>query len=227
MDATAAGWVMVVLEDDHLHSSSVHPDLASVLEAAQGIDRLAIDIPIGHEVLDPAGKRRCDEQARRLLGPERARSVFWVPPPAVLRAHDLDAAIGLSRQHAWIRPSPLVWGLRGRILEAHEAAQDPRVIEVHPELSFQALAAEQGRPTPLRHAKTTWDGLVERLALLHGAHLRPTRSLGGLGRASPDDVLDATVAAWTARRHALGQSVPVPSEPPRDPETGRAVAIWY
>jgi predicted RNase H-like nuclease len=222
----AHGWVLVVIEDDHLHTSSLHPDLRSVLAACPDAASIAIDMPIGHEMLDPTGKRRCDVEARHLLGPARARSVFWVPPPQVLQAPDVSSAIELCERRAWIRPSPLIWGLRAQILQAHEAAQDPRVVEVHPEVSFQFLAQQLGRTQPLRSPKATWDGLVERLELLHGANLRPTRSLGGLGRASPDDVLDATIAAWSARRHALGTATALPTDDVKDPETGRRVAIW-
>ena len=221
------GWVLVLVEDDHLHSASLHPNLASVLAECDGVAAIGIDIPIGHEVAGERGKRRADIDARRRLGTARARSVFWVPPPEVLRAADVSAAIKVSTDRDWIRPSPLIWGLRDRIGQAHAAARDPRVIEVHPEVSFQALAQQLGRAAPLQYPKSTWDGLVERLELLHEARLRPTRSFGGLGRAGPDDVLDATIAAWSARRYAQGQAKPLPLDPPTDPETGRRVAIWY
>ena len=78
-----------------------------------------------------------------------------------------------------------------------------RLVEMCPELSFAVLAG-----APMRHAKRTAEGRAERLAAL-----RPVfGDLGDLGEhvahppagAAPDDVLDAIVGAWTARRYAGG-----------------------
>lgn len=221
------GWIAVTLLDGHLHTAQQQPTLRSVLEANPESKVVAVDIPIGHEAAPGDGRRRCDVEAREFVGAARARSVFWVPPPAVLRAPDIETSLAVADRSGWMRPSPLIWGLRRRIFEAHEIAKDERVIEIHPEVSFTALMRETKRGDTLQHPKTTWDGLVERLELLHAEKLRPTRSFGGLGRASPDDVLDATIAAWSAARHADGRSRSLPDGPPRDPETRRRVAVWY
>jgi predicted RNase H-like nuclease len=45
-------------------------------------------------------------------------------------------------------------------------------------------------------------------------------------RAAVDDVLDATVAAWSAKRIASGIARSLPDPPERDAE-GQPVAIWY
>jgi hypothetical protein len=79
----------------------------------------------------------------------------------------------------------------------------------------------------LEHAKHTWNGLFEWLDLLRKEGLRPARSLGGVGRASPDDVLDATAVAWSAQRLAGGSGASLPVAPSKDPATGRAIGIWY
>lgn len=90
-----------------------------------------------------------------------------------------------------------------------------RVFEVHPELCFMSLA---GRP--MRHAKKRRAGLEERRELLASLVGRGPldRALGALTRseAAHDDVLDAIVAAWTARCHALGRSVSLPVVPESD-----------
>ena len=227
--AQSPGWVAVTLRDGRLHSMVIQPSLAAVVEAEPTARVVAVDIPIGHE--DPTsgldqGRRRCDRAAREFLGAGRQASVFWVPPFSVLDAADQTEAVERCRKKGWIAPSAQLWAMRRRLLEARALAVDPRLYEVHPEASFQEALNLGGKTGHLQHPKTTWPGLVERLELLHAARLRPERSLGGIGRASPDDVLDATIAAWSAARIANKKARPLPAEPPTDPETGRAVAIW-
>lgn len=227
--AKAPHWVAVTLLDGRLHSMVLHPSLDAVIAAEPDANVIAIDIPIGHE--DPLGtldqgRRRCDRAAREFLGPTRQSSVFWVPPQSVLASHDQAAAVQHCRERGWIAPSVQLWGMRARLLEGQRYASDPRVFEVHPEVSFQEALHLGGKSGHLQDPKNTWRGLVERLDLLHAARLRPERSLGGIGRASPDDVLDATIAAWTAQRISKRHARTFPADPPLDPSTRRPVAIW-
>jgi predicted RNase H-like nuclease len=90
-----------------------------------------------------------------------------------------------------------------------------RVREVHPEVCFFYLA--DGRP--MGHAKKTPAGRAERLALLRppfgpavDVALSDRHRLG----CGADDVLDAFVALWTARRVWQGKAVLLPPNPPRD-----------
>ena len=227
--ARSPGWVAVTLKDGHLASMVLHPSLRAVIEAEPAASVFAVDVPIGHE--DPLGtvdegRRQCDRAAKVFLGSMRQASVFWVPPPSILGASDQTEAVQQCRAKGWIAPSAQLWAMRARLLEAQAFAADPRVFEVHPEVSFQEALRVFGKAGHLSHAKSTWPGLVERLELLHAAKLRPERSLGGVGRASPDDVLDATIAAWSALRIEAGEAKTLPSAPPTDPSTGRPVAIW-
>ncbi len=83
----------------------------------------------------------------------------------------------------------------------------PRAAEVHPEVSFCALA---GRP--MVFGKKLGPGVAERVALLEErfpnfweAALRMTpgaRPLPGF-----DDMLDAAAAAWSARRLVSGEAI--------------------
>ncbi|MDQ4070090.1 MAG: DUF429 domain-containing protein [Actinomycetota bacterium] len=68
-------------------------------------------------------------------------------------------------------------------------------------------------------------GVHERLAALAAAGISLPGRLGASGsRAAVDDVVDAAVAAWSARRVALGEAVSFPS-PPED-VGGRPTAVW-
>jgi predicted RNase H-like nuclease len=101
------------------------------------------------------------------------------------------------------------WALRTSILDV-DRVRDPRVHEVHPELSFAVLAGE-----PLLFAKRTWNGQRERVRLLASAGIEvPDRLDAGLVAA--DDVLDAAVTAWSATRIARGEHLILPDEPSPD-----------
>jgi len=70
--------------------------------------------------------------------------------------------------------------------------------EIHPEVSFKALAGAARLA-----GKHTWTGQAQRRALLEAAGIVIPTDLGRAGLvAAADDVLDAAVAAWSARRCA-------------------------
>ena len=78
-----------------------------------------------------------------------------------------------------------------------------RLFEMHPELSFTVLAG-----APMQSTKRTAQGRAERAAALRDAFGDAPR-LAELVRTPPegarrDDVLDAMVGAWTARRYVAG-----------------------
>ena len=77
------------------------------------------------------------------------------------------------------------------------------LVEVHPEVCFRILAG-----VPMSHHKRTPQGRAERLAALRGPFPNiDTQSVVRPIAAAPDDILDAFVAAWTARRLVTGTSV--------------------
>lgn len=224
------GWVAVTLRDGHLRELAFHPTFDAVLAEAGDAAVVGVDMPIGHD--DPhgqlrGGRRACDLAAQDWLGPRRA-SVFLVPPLDLLRLPAHADAVREAGARGVLAPSVQLWNLRARLLDVDaRAAKDPRIVEVHPEVAFQRMLRAEGKAeSHLEFRKKTWGGLHERLELLHRAQLRPTRSFGGVGLVSPDDVLDATAVAWSAHRAAHGLAVALPAEPPADPATGRAVAIW-
>ena len=95
-----------------------------------------------------------------------------------------------------------------KVAEVNQALtpeQQRRVVEVHPEVSFWALAG--GRP--MEYKKSRPEGYEERRALLvselDGVTIPSRREAGRLVRsAEAGDVLDAIAAAWTAHRFATG-----------------------
>jgi predicted RNase H-like nuclease len=165
---------------------------------------LAVDIPIGF------GPRRADVEARAFLVGAASR-VFTTPSEEVLRA-PFGPGLGVSAQaHA----------LGRRILHVTAlASTDPRIYEVHPEVSFRAM----NECRPLRYRKKSAGGAFERIELLrrHGIELD---RLQGTSAAPLDDVLDAAAAAWSAARIESGSAGSLPDPPERG--NGRDVAIWF
>ncbi|MBW3631956.1 MAG: DUF429 domain-containing protein [Chloroflexi bacterium] len=94
--------------------------------------------------------------------------------------------------------------------------EQDRVFEIHPEVSFWALAGGQ----PMQYRKTWPEGYAERRELLAEAFGIPISSREEAREAArpaaPDDLLDAVVAAWTARRVADGIAERLPPNPPVD-----------
>lgn len=87
-----------------------------------------------------------------------------------------------------------------------------KVIEVHPEVSFWTLAGH-----PMSHHKSTSEGFDERrdyLTNVFGVLNIPTRrgARSAAPPAQPDDLLDAIVATWTARRCSEGDAERLPAE---------------
>jgi predicted RNase H-like nuclease len=197
VDGYTRGWVAVALDGGRFHAAQAFAAFPDVCRAYPAAERIAVDIPIG------AGPRSADEEARRFVGPRWA-SVFPTPPGEIIALDDYAEA---ARRHPSL--SRQSFSLFRRIREV-AACFDDRVVEVHPEASFRALkGAYLGEP------KTSWDGFMERRALLEAAGIGIPDALG---RGIPlVDVLDAAVAAWSARRHARGESGSL-GDPP---------AIWY
>jgi predicted RNase H-like nuclease len=209
VDSWRGGWVSVVAEEGCFVDSLLARGFAVLLERLDGVVAVGVDIPIG---LPSDGPREADLEARAFVGPRRA-SVFPTPPRAALAAATYAEARRLVPSL-----SAQSFALGKRILEV-ESHLDERVFEVHPEVSFAALA---GRHLP--YSKRSWNGQLERRRLLAEWGLELPDRLAA-GEAPADDVLDAAVAAWSATRKALGEARTLPADPPT--QDGRLVAIWY
>lgn len=214
LDGFEAAWVAVVLEDGRFRHAELVASLAEACERFAAAERLAVDVPIG---LPQLGERRAADVTARRFVERRRSSVFPTPSAAAL-----EAATYAEARRIDPRLSAQSYALRAKILEASVAGpSDPRIIEVHPEVTFRAL---HGRPLPF--AKRSWNGLLLRRRLLGGVGIAVPDDAGAGGRAAADDVLDAAAAAWSAHRAARGDARSLP-DPPEIGPAGRPVAIWY
>jgi predicted RNase H-like nuclease len=209
VDGCQGGWVAIVVDDGRFTASRFEATFAQLLEALADVAAVGVDIPIG---LPTEGARCADRAARAFVGPRRS-SVFPAPPRAALVAPTYAEARtilpSLSAQS---------FALRTKILEV-ETCLAERVFEVHPEVSFVALAGRH-----LLHSKRSWNGQLDRRRLLASAGIELPDELVA-GQAAADDVLDAAIVAWSAARKARGEAATLPPDPPM--QDGRPVAIWY
>ncbi len=217
VDACKGGWVAVVLGAEGFHRAVVASGFELLVAALDDVSVIAVDIPIG---LPEAQPRAADAAARAFVGPRRS-SVFTTPPRVVLQAPNYQAARTVARRQFTRGISAQSYSLAPKILEVGEIAdRDDRLVEVHPEVSFRAMAVD-----PLDHPKKTWNGQMARRLLLEGEGISIPIDLGVAGAVAPDDVLDAAAAAWSGRRkaHGLAESLPDPPEV----LSGIKAAIWY
>jgi predicted RNase H-like nuclease len=198
VDAARGGWVAIALEDGRFAAAVLERRFPALLERFREAAVIGVDVPIG--LPETPERRRADTAARKVVGARRS-SVFLTPARAALEATTYRAARTIAPS-----TSAQGWALRTAIMDV-DRVRDPRIREVHPEVSFAVLAGE-----PLAFAKRTWNGHRERLALLRRAGIEIPDHLDA-GLVAADDVLDAAVAAWTATRIARGEHMTIPADP--------------
>jgi predicted RNase H-like nuclease len=190
---------------------------------------VAVDVPIGLLDSYEAGGRACDRAARKLLGRLRGSSVFPAPVRPVLAATSWEDACARSRASApdGRAISKQTYAILHKIREVDQLLQArPElrnvVYEIHPEVSFCELAGK-----PMAHRKTSPAGRSERqreLARCFQA-LDQIEKDGREQRLPIEDILDATVACWSARRIISGEGRSLPDSVLSD-STGLPMAIW-
>lgn len=211
IDGYPRGWVAArMVHDDVTWLTCPVQDIGGLLTDDVVV---GVDMPIG---LAESGWRECDRLAKAELGGAGSR-VFMTPPRGVL---DLGLAApneqvqALSRELTGQGTSRQAMGLAERILALDLALADARstVVEVHPELSFAALAGG-----PLASKKTA-RGIGQRLTALRPWLPTIDVVLSDAPADVPvDDALDALVALWSAERWRDGVARTVPpgvSAPP-------------
>lgn len=207
------GWVGVVIDGKGFVAASTGT-LSDVLAWAEPVAAVGVDIPLGG-----SGTRACDVEARRFVGP-RSSSVFSAPALDAVAA-TYQATNAALTEAGRPRLSRQAWALLPRMREAAEvAASDRRLVEIHPEVSFRAMAG-----APVDWPKKSWNGLALRRRLLCAHGVVVPEHLPEVGNVAGDDLLDAAAVAWSARRRAVGEASSLPALPER--HNGRDVAIWY
>ena len=208
----------VSLVDGRFSVALTAPKISQLLSAFPGAAVAAVDIPIG---LPSDRPRACDAAAAAFIGPRRS-SVFPTSPKVALEAATFAEALVASRRSLGIGLSQQAYALGPKILEvALIAVVGDRIIEVHPEVCFRAMAGRD-----LAFPKSSWGGMKDRLELLASVEIVLPADLGLANEVGPADVIDAAAAAWSARRYLVGEAKSV-INPPEVSAEGRQITIWY
>jgi len=218
VDGCAGGWIAVTLS---ARGAVTGVTAAATLDGLPLACVAGIDMPLG---LLGVGWRDADRLARLALG-RRGVTVFAIPPRPVWECASYAAALQACRDLTGKGFSVQAWGLRRKIAEAEtyrrrasSSVPPVRLYEVHPELSFTAMAG-----APLADGKHTRAGLAARRELLAGAGIILPPKVAG---AAEDDLLDAAAVAWSARRIAAGRAT-VLTSPAQRADDGTEIAIRY
>ena len=228
VDGTPDGWAVVIMKSGRSVIRKVST-LSNIFDAATDFDIITVDVPIGLLDAYEVGGRICDRAARKFLGRARGSSVFPPPIRPVLEATSWEDACIRSRASAphGKALTKQTFAILPKIREVDELLQRRRelrevVHEVHPEVCFSELV---GNPTT--HHKATTLGREERQRAL----TQPFPELHLIEKAGRDqglpieDILDATVACWSALRLVGGTGRSLPDVVPLD-TTGLPMAIW-
>jgi predicted RNase H-like nuclease len=200
-DVCRAGWALAVLDVDAAPGSpGAMPSLHLVEHFREVVDAVrsgelaavGVDIPIG---LPDDRRRRCDSEARQLVGQRRA-SVFSAPLRPLLGTRSYDEANARSRAIVERGLSVQSYNLLPRIAEVDALMTSELqgwIREVHPEVVFNRL-----KGAPLDHPKRRTAGRQERLAVLR-PHVGDVSELPRASGIAGDDALDAIACALAAR----------------------------
>jgi len=204
-DGWKGRWVVISL----MTGSFEHAYLANTMEEVRsiGVDAsiIGVDMPIG---LPEAGQRREADQLARDYVKERRQSVFSAPTKDLLLTQTVREANAVAKAKGHDGISAQTYGLKKHILEVLPIAEsDPRLHEVHPEVSFVKANGDR----PLAWAKTSWNGMNQRRGILERVGVELPDDLGDVGGCGIPDLLDAAIVAWSAFRIAQGVGEPLPA----------------
>jgi len=230
VDWAGGSWLAVAFDRSGFEEADVFSEIGDLwVRYEERAERVLVDVPIGLREQGEEG-RECDALAREVLG-SRSGSVFTPPVreatrkrryPAAQRVNERKAGRGLSKQAFAISDGiAAVDELLQNVPEARTA-----FAESHPEVCFRAFAGE-----PLEYSKRYASGYAERMRTLAGYDrdappaVQAAAESTGAHEVGVDDVLDATVLAYTARP-GDGKLRSLPPEPGTDPK-GLPMEIVY
>ena len=217
-DGCRRGWFAVRREDDGRSSFDVFERITDLWNEWGDAYLILLDVPIGLPGSLSEG-RRCDTEARRLLG-RRHPSVFTPPCRAAMEASTYEGASNANFKETGRKLTRQAWHIIPKIREVdcllrRNPEARAKVREVHPEVCFWAFAGGE----PMMARKKSRSGREERLHLLRqidpGTDAIVESALGRFRRREVawDDILDALVAALTADcEHRSLESLPGESQ---------------
>lgn len=230
IDGCRAGWLAISLDDEKCGHWLLKSD-RDLEKVFEDYEHIFIDVPIG--LADNQYMRVCDEELRRMLGPDYHSSVFNPPIRPALYAPTYAEASMESYEVTEKKISIQAWNITPKIRSVDQLLQNDvefreKVFESHPELLFQKLNGGNA----ILQKKQTKKGLRHRLELVEGRNkyagplFRDIKEQYRPNQMKEDDIVDALVLAFFARRSADKPVKTIPKDPPKD-STGLPMAIHY
>ena len=230
VDGCRSGWFSVGFDGNGCYELKVFPAFSELIGYYCDARLVLVDIPIGLP-MGPGG-RDCDRKARKILK-DRSSSVFPVPTRQTVNQaakskgdnsnEAYRAASKIEQRFAKKGVSRQTFAISPKINEVDELmihrdpSATPNVREIHPEICFWAL----NNGSPMKYRKKRKDGLDERIRVLKRTEPRTNEIFDHACSqflrkcVAKDDILDALVAAVTARRgHERLKTIP--DCPPKD-----------
>jgi len=214
----ADGWLAATAKLQGITMSPEEPQLFSsfleVLDYKPAYQVIAVSIPVGLHDQPSRGGRRCEKDARRLLGRPRSAAITSAPSRQALSCSTYEDA----RSANGGRLSVVSWRRIGRVAEVDELMApywQRTVVEVNPELSFYQLNDDRA----VRFSKHRRAGIEERRNLLKERIPQIERIIDAqFPRVARAHVLDAAACLWTARRVVSRAVNRLPEDPEWDSE---------
>jgi predicted RNase H-like nuclease len=203
VDGCKKGWFYVCLDDSDEWDTGICQDIQSLVDTFHAECLILVDIPIG---LRHNGnlERLCDKETRKILGNRRS-SVFPVPCRKAVYESIYEEASRINFQLTGKHISKQSWFISSRIRQVDEllthSLKRKFVKEVHPEICFCSLNSEKS----MTYYKRTQEGFDERLSVIRKVYSECDGLVDDALRefkrsdVNKDDILDALVAAVTAR----------------------------
>ncbi|MBW1961154.1 MAG: DUF429 domain-containing protein [Deltaproteobacteria bacterium] len=204
VDGCKAGWFSACLVPEGGIDFNIFPSLEDLwVEYGDGKSLILVDIPIGLPSKERQN-RKCDTEARRILGPKRRSSIFAPPCREALNASCYEEACEINMGITGRKISLQAWGIVPKIREMDKFLRQYSeahhcIRESHPEVCFWAMNGGRSMMYP----KKSKQGFAERSRLLKSL-LPLSQSIVKTALrkhfkkdVAGDDVLDALILAAT------------------------------
>ena len=219
VDGCNGGWIAVALDNESGHEVEVFETFADLVAHFSNACLILVDAAIGLNPNNQYPIRPCDTQARQILSRRGGSSGSVFPPPNRKLATEVaNGNVEWSEHLVWVNTRNPVndrWAqsLNKNTVDIARATHDvdiviqnrdhtdpPTIREVHPEVCFRLLGAER----TIRDPKHTSIGISVRKTFLQQYepltnHIFKNARVHHDGAAGDDDILDALVAAVTAK----------------------------
>lgn len=213
IDGCKSGWFTVWQNQDETIETAIFKSLNNLKDFFIGSNQLiiGIDMPV---ILSEVMPREADQLARKLLS-KKASSVFTAPTPEMLDQPNYEKASLISKRLIGKSMSLQSWYLFPKIRDVQTVihCENIKLFEIHPEVSFRAMNNEK----VILESKKSNEGFEIRKSLLDKHFLNFNfdiiRNKYQKKDVMDNDILDALVVLWSAKRIVNNQASYLPKTP--------------